>query len=153
LGWFFKMPKFSLPESSKCWKLAFKELNPRRRVYVEIPKPSRVSLKLRQNNIFHFFEGGLVVPPCWKVSLIGSQYQPESILALGCDCPKSKHKPDTLLSSCTISQHCYLSLLSLCMKYWQRVLCLAVRINKGIRRSGLLFNSLEDCLNKRVMLS
>jgi hypothetical protein len=25
------------------------KLNPRRRVYVEIPKPSRVSLKLRQN--------------------------------------------------------------------------------------------------------
>jgi hypothetical protein len=27
----------------------FKELNPRRRVYVKIPKPARVSLKLRQN--------------------------------------------------------------------------------------------------------
>jgi hypothetical protein len=29
----------------------FKELNPRRRVYVEIPKPSRVELKCSQNVI------------------------------------------------------------------------------------------------------
>jgi hypothetical protein len=33
---------------SKCWFIV-KELNPRRRVYVEIPKPARVELKLRQN--------------------------------------------------------------------------------------------------------
>jgi hypothetical protein len=29
----------------------FKELNPRRRVYVEIPKPARVELKCSQNVI------------------------------------------------------------------------------------------------------
>jgi hypothetical protein len=38
-----------LQPGNSCPVVGLKELNPRRRVYVEIPKPARVQLKCSQN--------------------------------------------------------------------------------------------------------
>jgi hypothetical protein len=54
----------------------FKELNPRRRVYVEIPKPSRVELKCSQNpeTLAKGFDVILVTPE----SVLVSQRRPDA---------------------------------------------------------------------------
>jgi hypothetical protein len=54
----------------------FKELNPRRRVYVEIPKPSRVELKCSQNlkALAEGFDVILVTPS----RVLVSQHRPDT---------------------------------------------------------------------------
>jgi hypothetical protein len=53
--------------------MCFKELNPRRRIYVEIPKPSRVALKCSQN-LTEGFDIILATPE----RALASQHRPDA---------------------------------------------------------------------------